>query len=222
MHKYRLNQAMPWSRQDLYGFIAASVGSGILLTVIAEITVGADRPISASYVLAFGMGIPVLLNAPTMPFKSLPWQAQWFACWIISMVGVTVKDVTFAGSAIGFLLAHALMGTFLFLIFRVNWWYHWDNPSRRTLGEKIVLSIFHTGIPVFGLAMGFWRLVGIGVQAPTTVFETSASGDTVETIPENPALAEHARRKAAVRAGQTGAGTGRTGAENKDAISQSI
>jgi hypothetical protein len=108
----------------------------------------------------------------------------------------------------------------------VNWWFYWDVPSRRTLGERIAASIFFTALPWFGLAFGFWRFVaGMGIHEPTTTFVVDADAPDaapVEAIVEDPALEEHERRMSAIRAAQAGRGPGRTPSSSKESVSESI
>jgi hypothetical protein len=120
----------------------------------------------------------------------------------------------------------ATYGFLIFVVYRVNWWFYWDVPSRRSVGQRLAASIFFTAIPPLGFAFGFWRLVArIGIHEPTTTFvvDTDApDAAPVEAIVEDPALEEHERRMNAIRAAQAGTGPGRTPTANKDSVSESI
>jgi hypothetical protein len=120
----------------------------------------------------------------------------------------------------------AIYGFLIFTTYRVNWWFYWDVPSRRTLGERMAASIFFTALPWLGLAFGFWRLVArIGVHEPTTTFVVNADAPNaapVEAIVEDTALGEHERRMRAVRAAKAGVGLGRMPSADKNNVSESI
>jgi hypothetical protein len=120
----------------------------------------------------------------------------------------------------------ATYGVLIFTTYRVNWWFYWDVPSRRPLGERIAASIFFTALPWLGFAFGFWRLVArIGIHEPTTTFVIDADAPDaapVEAIVEDAELEEHQRRMSAIRAAQAGMGPGRTPSSNKDAVSETI
>jgi hypothetical protein len=87
-------------------------------------------------------------------------------------------------------------------------------------------SIFFTGVPFLGLAFGIWRIAfGIGLHNVTTnlIDDPSAvDGAPLETIIEDPALAEHSRRMESIRAARAGMGAGRMPATDKAQASGSI
>lgn len=73
--------------------------------------------------------------------------------------------------------------------------------------------------------MGLYRLIGIGVATPTTLFIVDPDhpdAAPLETIPENTALRAHAARISTVRSAQAGAGSGRTASADKESVSESI
>jgi hypothetical protein len=120
----------------------------------------------------------------------------------------------------------ATYGFLIFTTYRVNWWFYWDVPSRRTVGQRVAASIFFTALPWLGFAFGFWRLVArIAIHEPTTTFLVDADtpdAAPVEAIVEDPALEEHERRRSAIRAAQAGTGPTQSPSANKDSVSESI
>ena len=241
MDYFKLSQSVPKSQEELGGFAISITISAVLFTLFCTWVAGPDagtmiNPHVPTGSPAYKIRIPdpnythpvvvgllifcalILLNVP--PVKRLPGFVQYLVSVGISGVlnrRFFIEEGIFLG-----LFGAVCFGFVLFVVMRVNWWFYWDCPSNRSVAERMLRSIIYTGLPFVGLAMGFWRLLGLGVRAPTTALELTASGETIETIPESPALAEHARRMAAVRSAQTGAGTGRRPAENKDSVSGSI
>jgi hypothetical protein len=180
-----------------------------------------------TYVPPFVVGILnlfglILLNAT--PVKRLHGFVQ---CLICAAAGAVPGRHEWAldGIVINTMKA-ATYGFLIFTTYRVNWWFYWDVPSRRTLGERMAASIFFTALPWLGFAFGFWRLVArIGVHEPTTTFVVDADAPNaapVEAIVEDTALGEHERRMRAIRAAKAGVGPGRMPSANKDSVSGSI
>lgn len=241
MEHFKLSQSVLKSQEELGGFAISIVISTVLFTLFCVWAGGPDagtmvNPHVPTGSPAYKIRIPdphhtppivvgllifcalILLNVP--PVKRLPGFVQYLVSVGISGVlnrRFFIEDGIFMG-----LFLAACYGVVLFIVMRVNWWFYWDCPSNRSVTERMLRSIIYTGLPFVGLAMGFWRLLGLGVRAPTTALEVTPSGETIETIPESPALAEHARRMAAVRGAQAGTGTGHRPAENKDSVSGSI
>ena len=160
-----------------------------------------------------------LLNAS--PVKRLHGFVQFMIC---AAAGAALGRHEWALD--GIVLSVIKAGSYGFLIFttfRSNWWFYWDVPSRRTLGERIAASIFFTAIPPLGFAFGFWRLAfRIGIHDSTTTFVVDAAAPDaapVEAIVEDPALEEHERRMSVIRAAQAGMGPARTPSANKDSVS---
>lgn len=241
----RLSQSFPWSEEEIGGFAVSAVAGSVLFALLCvwmqepdagtmlnpHVPMGSPAyriripdptyvpPIVVGILNLFGL---VLLNAT--PVKRLHGFVQFLICAAAGAVlgrHEWVRD-GFLGSA----MKAAIYGFLIFTTYRVNWWFYWDVPSRRTLGERIAASIFFTALPWLGLAFGFWRLVArIGVHKPTTTFVVDADAPDavpVEAIVEDAALEEHERRMSAIRGAQAGMGTGRTPTANKESVSESI
>lgn len=218
MERYRLSQSVPWSQNDRIGFLGACLGAGVSLTLLAHLINGPgeiSEPKVFGYVAFSALG----LNHPLSPIKRLHWSLQYAVC--IGIVATLGSPKATDSGVLGAILFHTIIGACWFWVFRVNWWFYWDNPSRRTLFEKIAATILYTGIPVLGLVSGIIRAFGVGVLLPTTTF-VEQEGKVVEMLPEHPALAAHARRMEAIRAARSGSSSGRTTASNKDAVCGSI
>jgi hypothetical protein len=239
--KLRLNQGIPWSKDELTGFALAVFGSAVLASVLMAMIVpdtivnpdaGPGRPPVVSnpakknivpLTFVYVAGALMLLNYS--PLKKLHGLVQYAACVIISMC-VGVADLSFRRDGAAMVPIHLVMGALWFLVFRVNWWFYWDNPSRRTLAHRVTASILFTAIPMLGLGMALWRLAfGMGVHDVTTTFIANSERpdrEPLEAIIEDPALAQHEARMQAIRAGKAGFGSGRTSAADKDSVSESI
>lgn len=217
--RLKLNQSIPWSQEETGGFTISALLSAALFGVIALIAGG-------PYPLVMGLGaLLAILLLNMSPIKKLPGFVQFLVCCAAAgYINRNNRDL--GGDIFGLIVAAPTYGFVFFAIFRVNWWAWWDYPSRRTIGQRMAASIFFTGIAPLGLAMAVWRLVfGIGQHDVTTQFvvDPAAPGlKPLETIIENPALVEHARRMGAIRAGQAGIGTGRAPTESKAETSESI
>jgi hypothetical protein len=175
----------------------------------------------------FAVGIMTLLGLFVLnasPAKKLHGFIQYLICAAAGAV-LGRHEWALDGFVVSAMKA-ATYGVLIFTTYRVNWWFYWDVPSRRTVGQRVAASIFFTAIPPLGLAFGFWRLVArIGVHEPTTTFVVDADAPDaapVEAIVEDPALEEHQRRMSAIRAAQTGMGPARTPCANKNSVSESI
>jgi hypothetical protein len=241
----RLSQSFPWSEEEIGGFAVSAVAGAVLFALLyawmqepdagtmlnPHVPMGSPayriRIPDPTYVPPYVVGILnlfglILLNAT--PVKRLHGFVQFLIC---AAAGAVLGRHEWARD--GFVVSAIKAGTYGFLIFttyRVNWWFYWDVPSRRTLGERIAASIFLTALPWLGFAFGFWRLVArIGVHEPTTTFVVDAdapNAPAVEAVIEDAALEEHERRMRAIRAAHAGVGTGRTSSANKDSVSGSI
>jgi hypothetical protein len=238
--KLRLNQGIPWSNDELTAFGLAVFGTAILATVLMAITLpetvsnphwgpgqpsDIPNPDKKTIPLTFVYVVGALLLLNYSPLKKQHGFFQYLACVVISMCA-GVADLSFRRDGAVMVPLHFFMGFLWFLVFRVNWWFWWDNPSRRTVLQRVAASIFFTVLAPLGLGLALWRLVfGMGVHDVTTTFVVDA-GDPhappLETIIEDPALAEHARRMEAIRTGQAGIGSGRTPSANKESVSGSI
>lgn len=216
--RLKLSQSIPWSEEETGGFAISAVLAAALFGFIAYLC-GVPNPV----VMGLGALLAILILNMSL-IKKLPGLVQFILC---CAGGVLVMREDFQHKGLlGPMLPAIFYGFVFFCLFRVNWWAWWDYPSRRTIGERIAASIFFTGIPFLGLGFGVWRLVfGIGLHDVTTQFVTdpaAPTGKPLETIIEDPALAEHASRMAAIRAGLSGRGAARAAAANKDAASGSI
>jgi hypothetical protein len=218
--RLKLNQSIPWSDEETGGFAISALLSSCLFSSLVW---GLEGLILNRFVMGilmlFGIG---LLNTP--PVKRLPGFVQYLVCCGVAGLLNALTDKYASGMSV--FLSGVAGGFAAFCVLRVNWWFWWDYPTRRTIGQRIAASIFFTGIPFLGLGMAVWRLVfGIGQHDVTTQFvvDPAAPGaKPLETIIEDPALEEHARRMTAIRAGQAGTGSGRMPAESKAETSESI
>jgi hypothetical protein len=241
----RLSQSFPWSEEEIGGFavsaVAGAVSFALLYAWMGEPDAGTMlnphvphnsptyriRIPDPTYVPPFVVGILnlfglILLNAT--PVKRLHGFVQFLIC---AAAGAVLGRHEWARDGlVGSTMKAAIYGFLIFTTYRANWWFYWDVPSRRTLGERMAASIFFTALPWLGFAFGFWRLVArIGVHEPTTTFVVDADAPDaapVEAIVEDPALEEHQRRMSAIRGAQTGMGSARTPCANKDSVSESI
>jgi hypothetical protein len=207
--RLKLNQSIPWSGHETEGFAISAVLSSALFSALVWGLEGLTlHPVIMGLLMLFGIG---LLNTP--PIKRLPGFVQYLVCCGVAGLLNALTDKYASGIS-------------AFCVLRVNWWTWWDYPSRRTIGQRMAASIFFTAIPLLGLGMAVWRLVfGIGQHDVTTQFvvdPATPSAKPLETIIEEPALEEHARRMTAIRAGQAGLGSGRMPAESKAETSESI
>lgn len=236
MKRYRLNDFIPLSDEELgakgIAILISTILLGLLYWSILEpgagtmpdpkaltINWGKQRIPDPSYVSPFLMTLLVFMGLLVMNFsvfKLLPGFLQYLIC---CGFGLWFTRYSIALDSYVLILIKALIyGGMIFILFRVNWWFYWDNPSRRTTLERMVLSILYTSMPLIGLPMGLYRLVGIGVEASTTEFivDSEASGGVLEQVPPDPRVEEHARRVAAAR------NQSRVNPRNKDANSESI
>jgi hypothetical protein len=241
----RLSQSFPWSEEEIGGFAVSAVAGSVLFALLCVWMQEPDagtmlnphvphnspayqiRIPDPTYVPPFVVGILnliglILLNAT--PVKRLHGFVQFLIC---AAAGAVLGRHEWARD--GFVVSATKAATYGFLIFttyRVNWWFYWDVPSRRTLGERMAASIFFTALPWLGFAFGFWRLVArIGVHEPTTTFVVDADAPDaapVEAIVEDAALDEHERRMRAIRAAKVGVSPGRIPSADKDSVSESI
>ena len=241
----RLSQSFPWSEEEMGGFAVSAVAGSVLFALLyawmqepnagtmlnPHVPMGSPaywiRIPDPTYMPPFAVGALILLGLLLLnasPVKKLHGFVQFLIC---AAAGAVLGRHEWALD--GIVMSTMKAATYGFLIFttyRVNWWFYWDVPSRRTLGERIAASIFFTALPWLGFAFGFWRLVArIGVHEPTTTFVVDADAPDaapVEAIVEDPALEEHERRMSAIRAAQAGMGPGRTPSANKESVSESI
>ena len=243
--RLKLNQSIPWSEEETGGFAISAVLSSavfwLVLRLVEEPTAGTmlnpHVPIGSpaykiripdpSYVPPFAMALMALLaifllNAS--PVKRLPGLLQYLICCVAGGF-IGHRGSPESGVVLSIIVAPVL-GLVIFAVYRVNWWAWWDYPSRRTIGQRMLASIFFTGIPVLGVGFGVWRLVfGIGLHDVTTQFvadPAAPNAKPLETIIEDPALADHARRIDAIRSAQAGVGTGRKSSGDKGTVSESI
>jgi hypothetical protein len=241
----RLSQSFPWSEEEIGGFAVSAVAGSVLFALLyawmqepdagtmlnPHVPMGSPayriRIPDPTYVPPYVVGILnlfglILLNAT--PVKRLHGFVQFLICAAAGAV-LGRHEWALDGIVLSTMKA-AIYGSLIFITYRVNWWFYWDVPSRRTLGERMAASIFFTALPWLGFAFGFWRLVArIGVHEPTTTFVVDAdapNAPAVEAIVEDPALEEHQRRMSAIRGAQTGMGPARTPCANKDSVSESI
>jgi hypothetical protein len=180
--------------------------------------------VSKPFIMGLGALLAiVVLNAT--PIKKLPGFVQFLACCAAAAY-INRHNDDLGIDIVSHILAAFTCGFVSFVVFRVNWWAWWCYPSRRTIGQRTAASIFFTGVPFLGLAFGVWRLAfGIGLHNVTTNFiadPTVPGAAPLETIIEDPALTEHARRREAIRAARAGLGAGRMPAANKAQASGSI
>jgi hypothetical protein len=191
----RLSQSFPWSDAERGGFAVSAVAGSVLFALLyawiqepnAGTMMNPHVPLGSAaywiripdptYMPPFAVGALILLGLLLLnvsPVKKL----HGFVQFLICTAGGAALDRREWGLD-GFVISTMKAATYGFLIFttyRVNWWFYWDVPSRRTLGERIAASIFFTALPWFGLAFGFWRLVArIGVHEPTTTFLIDAA-----------------------------------------------
>jgi hypothetical protein len=241
----RLSQSFPWSEEELGGFAVSAVTGAVLFALLCawmqepdagtmlnpHVPMGSPAyriripdptyvpPIVVGILNLFGL---ILLNAT--PVKRLHGFVQCLIC--AAAASVLLRHEWVRDGLVGSAIKAAIYGFLIFTTYRVNWWFYWDVPSRRTLGERMAASIFFTALPWLGFAFGFWRLVArIGVHEPTTTFVVDANAPNaapVEAIVEDAALGEHERRMRAVRAAKAGVGPGRMPSANKDSVSGSI
>jgi hypothetical protein len=241
----RLSDSFPWSEEELGGFAVSAVAASVLFALLYAWSQGPDagtmvnphvpmgspayliRIPDPTYVTPLAVGALTLLGLFLLnvsPLKRLHGSAQFLTCmaaggllgrheWALDGIVIsTMKATTY-----GFLI---------FSIYRVNWWFYWDVPSRSTVGQRVAASIFFTALPMLGLGFGVLRLVArVGIHEPTTTFLIDADGPfapALEAIVEDQALEEHQRRMSAIRAAQAGVGSGRTPSANKDSVSESI
>jgi hypothetical protein len=245
---FGLNQSHPWTKGETayfgYSILFASLGFTLIYWAVLEpssatlcdpysvppcsrripdpgfITPGAMFPLVTLLLLA--------ANAPFSPVKRLHAFVQYLVC-VTAVLGLLVYrhqspyDHEYQG-VFQWILACPIYGGLAFLVFRVNWWFYWDYPSRRSVAERAIWAILCTMLAPIGVAMGFYRLLGVGNNGATTefLFEETTPSTFLEAIPEDPALAVHARRIEAIRSARAGTGTGRVFASEKDAVSGSI
>jgi hypothetical protein len=249
MERFRLSQSNPKSQEELGGFAISIVVSAILYAVVYAWIGGPDAGtmlnphapygspeykikipdpdyISPIMVGLLMSGALILFNAS--PIKRLSGFVQYLVCVLIASALNWHHFNIHQGFFMRIILSVIIGGTSGFLLFttiRVNWWFYWDHPSRRSPTEKMLCSIFYTVLSPLGFAMGLYRLLGVGVATPTTRFIVDSDhpdAAPLETIRENPALLTHAERVNAVRSAQAGAGSGRTASADKESVSGSI
>jgi hypothetical protein len=216
-----LNEGLPWSTTDRIGFLVSAFGSAMGFSLLVA-SGGASSTINPVHAFPFMLTLLLLLNLPEFRIKRLGWYWQYVVCVGASVCSGT-KDMALANDGLAMLtFIHLFMGALIFFTCRVNWWFLWDNPHRRTVAEKALASIFYTSIAPLGMVMGVYRLFGVGVEPITTTFVVEDENSTVlETTISDPALAEHARRMDAIRTAQAGVRP-RPIVSDKDAISESI
>lgn len=237
--KPRLSDSFPWSQEEIGGFAIAAVLAPALFALVLAAVLPPEagtmcdpysipscsrRIPDPSYVSPWALGCMIfatILALNVSPVKKLPGPLQYLVC-----IGIGALVTSRADAKGVMLLVHAVVaGSAMFLMLRVNWWFWWDVPSRRSVGQRVVASICFTGLPILGLGLSVWRLVfGVGIHDVTTQFAQASdqTGRLLETIIEDPALAEHARRMEAIRMGQSGIGPGRKPSEAKATVSESI
>ena len=236
----RLDQGIPWSKDETTGFALAVIGSGLLATMLMAMIVpdmvsdpssGLGRSVrnipnpdreKIPLTFVFVAGALILLNYS--PLKKCHAALQSLACVGLSACA-GVADMSFRRDGLAIVPVHVAVGALWFLVFRVNWWFYWDNPSRRSIAQRVFASIVFTGIPILGLGLALWRLVcRIGVHEPTTTFAPADNpkSEFLETIIEDPALADHARRMRTIRSVKSGKLVPRHSLPDKDAVSGSI
>ena len=249
MERFRLSQSNPKSQEELGAFAISIVISAVLYALVYAWIGGPDAGtmqnphvpqgspeykiripdpayISPVVVGFFMFGALILFNAS--PIKRLSGFAQYLICVFIASALNWHNFNIHQGFFTRIVLSVVIGGTSGFLLFtvvRVNWWFYFDHSSRRSPTEKMLCSIFYTVVSPLGFAMGLYRLIGIGVATPTTLFIVDPDhpdAAPLETIPENPALRAHAERVNAVTSAQAGNASGRTVSADKDSVSGSI
>jgi hypothetical protein len=241
----RLSQSFPWSEEEMGGFAVSAVVGSVLFALLyawmqepnagtmlnPHVPMGSPayqiRIPDPTYVPPFAVGALTLLGLLLLnvsPVKRLHGFVQFLICAAAGAV-LGRHEWALDGVVVSAMKA-ATYGFLIFSVYRVNWWFYWDVPSRRTVGQRVAASIFFTAIPPLGLAFGFWRLVArIGVHEPITTFVVDADAPgapPVEAIVEDPALDKHEHRMRTIRAAQAGKGSGRTASANKEEVSESI
>ena len=242
---FGLSQSHPWTPQERSGFLWSVLLSALGFTLLLWMMTKSDATVcdphsipSCSRRLPNPGYIPpqVMLplnilflaaaNTPNSPIKRLPGFVQYL-CFIPVVLGLLLyrhqADHEYDGVFFP-LFASSVLAAIAFLAVRVNWWFYWDYPSRRTILERALCSVFYTTIFPLGIVMGFYRLLGVGNRGSATDFiaDKAAPGGVLEIVPEEQALAEHARRMAAIRSIQAGTGSGRKPIQDKEAVSGSI
>lgn len=221
----KLSQTVPWSDEDLGGFAISIVIAPTLFALLMSCAEGLlMRPVHMGMIMFAGL---VVMNSN--PMRRMSGWVQYLACSVGTGVLRAASDPRTPVFELFFY--SAILGFLAFCLIRVNWWFYWNNASRRTTLEKVWCSIFFTVLFPLGAVLGFCRLIGIGVEEPTTAFqprpepttETSVpAAHVLETILEDPALVEHARRIEMIRAAQAGRGAARQPSSDKEAASESI
>lgn len=224
----KLSETVPWSEEDLGGFAISVVVAPILFSLLMSCVDGLlMHPLYMGLIMFAGL---IVMNSN--PMRRMSGWVQYLACAVgvgiicaASDPKTTVFEVFLYGAVCGFLA---------FCLIRANWWFYWNNASRRSTLEKVLGSVFYTTLYPLGAVMGFHRLIGMGVEEPTTAFQPQpaaqpTSGTTptpaesvLETILEDPALAAHARRVEMIRTAQAGHGAARQRSGDKEAASESI
>ena len=249
MERFRLSQSNPKSQEELGGFAISIVISAILLALVYAWIGGPDAGTMQNPLIPYGspeykIRIPdpnyispvvvgllmfgVLLLFNVSPIKRLSGFVQYVICVFIASAlnwhNFNIHQGFFTKIILSIVIGGAT-GFCMFMVVRVNWWFLWDHSSRRSTTEKMLCSIFYTVVSPLGIAMGLYRLIGIGVATPTTLFIVDPDhpdAAPLETIPENTALRAHAARISTVRSAQAGAGSGRTASADKESVSESI
>jgi hypothetical protein len=223
----KLSETVPWTDEDLGGFTISVVIAPILFALLVSCSEGLlMRPVYMGLIMFAGL---VVMNSN--PMRRMSGWVQYLACSV--GVGVIRAASDPRTTFFEFFFYSAIFGFLAFCLIRANWWFYWNNSSRRTTLEKVLGSIFYTVLFPLGAMMGFCRLIGIGVEEPTTAFQpqpapptsttTSApAANVLETILEDPALSEHARRTEMIRAALAGGGAARQPSGDKEAASESI
>ncbi len=223
----KLSETVPWSDEDWGGFAISVVIAPILFALLVSCAEGLlMRP---AYMGLIMFGALIMMNSN--PMRRMSGSVQYLACCVgVGVIRVASDPRT---TFFEFFFSSAVFGFLSFCLIRANWWFYWNNASRRTTLEKVLGSIFYTVLFPLGAVMGFCRLIGIGVEEPTTAFQpqpapptsttTSApTGPVLETVLEDPALVEHARRIEMIRTAQAGGGAARQPSGDKEAASESI
>jgi len=170
----RLSQSFPWSEEELGGFAVSAVVGSVLFALLyawmqepdagtmlnPHVPMGSPayriRIPDPTYVPPFVVGILnlfglILLNAT--PVKRLHGFVQFLICAVAAAV-LGRHEWALDGVGVSAIKA-AIYGFLIFTTYRVNWWFYWDVPSRRTLGERMAASIVFTALPWLGFAFGF-------------------------------------------------------------------
>ncbi len=224
----KLSETVPWSDEDWGGFAISVVIAPILFALLVSCSDGLlMRPVYMGQIMFAGL---VLMNSN--PMRRMGGAVQYLACCV--GVGVIRAASDPKTTFFEFFFSSAIFGFLSFCLIRANWWFYWNNASRRTTLEKVLGSIFYTVLFPLGVVMGFCRLIGIGVEEPTTAFQPqpaatpttdtapASTGSVLETILEDPALVAHARRIEMIRTAQAGRGAARQPSGDKEAASESI